>query len=156
MFIILTLFISPCLTSKGLSEIDFELENAETKIMNAFRALRAAESKGADVSALVSKLNDAIILLEEAKTSYLNGSVDDVQMRARESSLISSGIETEAKALTEQALRNAEEDFRMLSIYTMTAALATILVLLFVWRIFKAHYARRILEAKPEVVEDEP
>lgn len=156
LFISLTLILATAMAVKGQSDIDFELEYAEAEITNAFKALRVAESKGAEISPLVVKLNDAILLLEEARKAYSNGSLDEVKRRTTESSLISSGIEAEAKVLTERAIRDAEEEFRMLSAYTFLASVITLSILLLAWRIFKAHYKRKILEARPEVAEIEP
>ncbi|MBS7631841.1 hypothetical protein KEJ47_09815 [Candidatus Bathyarchaeota archaeon] len=155
LFISLALVLATVLSVKGQLDIDFELEYAEAKITNAFKALRVAESKGAEISPLVVKLNDAILLLEEAREAYSNGSLDEFKRRTTESSLISSSIEAEARVLTERAIRDAEEEFRMLSAYTFLASIITLSSLLLAWRIFKARYKRRILEARPEVAEIE-
>lgn len=148
--------LMPVMNVRGQSEIDYVLEYAETKVASAFKALRVAESNGADIASLVARLNDAILLLDEAKISYLEGGFDDVKRRASESTMISSSVEAEAKSLVEQARQQAEEGFRTLSMYTFLASVLMLLGLFGAWRLFKARYRGRILEAKPEVVASEP
>ena len=131
------------------------LENAELRVVNAFRAVQVAENEGADVHDLTHALNDALALLNEAKNSYNSGNFTEAIDMAERCSEISASVESAAIPLTETTIEKANVIFSLRVIYTVIALGITAVGLLIIWRIFERRYKINILKAKPEVMPDE-
>jgi len=132
------------------------IARAEDNVSSAYQAVRDAEGAGANISGLLTKLNEAGKLLAKANISCRAGNFENATLFADASTEIANSIKIEAYRTRDLALYQELLRFQ----YTLTASILSIVAILFIsfttWRFFKRYYCKRILKLKPEMSSGEP
>jgi hypothetical protein len=118
------------------------IASAENRIVNCYQATVKAESAGANVTALLAKLDAAGELLSHAQFSYANGDFDSANEFAFQSQVILNGFFGEANLSRENALRDHFLDFMVNIVGSLAGAGLVILGSHFIWRFLKKKYDR--------------
>ena len=162
MRIILTVFIFSVLLTLGKtgvslvvseSEAASRIDEAELAVNSAYVKVLEAEEKGADVSALLVKLNSGAGNLSEAQMRFRNGDFEGAVYYADLSVQSVEGLIEEA----EQFKVLASDQYREKSFLTVTTSFVAIVVIILgdviCWQLFKQRYFQKVLRMKPEEVE---
>ena len=128
---------------------------AEADVGSAYEAVLEAEQVGADVSALLVRLNDAGESLAEAEVAYRLGDFDESVRLADICSGISEEVTSEAYELRNSAGNENVQRMWFTMIGSVSGVTLVVLGSLWFWRFFKHRYLRRVLRMKPEVAKDE-
>jgi len=128
---------------------------AEADMGSAYEAVFEAEQLGADVSALLVRLNDAGESLAEAEVAYRLGDLDESVRLADVCSSISGEVKGEAEGLWLKAYEAFYFDMSLRMVGSLISIVVVGLGTFGAWRVFKRRYYRRVLEMKPEVTSDE-
>jgi len=128
------------------------IETAETDVRDAFIVVLDAEKAGANITHLMSRLQDAGNLLVEAENYYLNGDINQSTVLAALVRSEAYEIAGEAASLESLAIVDSLNVFWLTLIFSMVGGLVFVLVLILVWFWFKARYMKKLLRAKPEVI----
>jgi len=135
------------------SEAALRIDEAETAVNSAYVKVLEAEEKGADVSALLVKLNSGARNISEAQMRFRNGDFGGAVYYADLSIQSVEGLIEEA----EQLKVLAGDQYREKSFQTVTTSfLAVVIVILgdvICWQLFKKRYLQKLLKMKPEEVE---
>lgn len=127
---------------------------AENQMKRAFNATLSAEQAGANVSGLISKLNEAGVLLAEAEMAQRNGDLGQAVAKANSSLSLTQEVLGDCLVLREEALARANETFWTTLAYSSGAIVAFVVLYAIAWRWFKRFYMRRVSESRPEVTLD--
>jgi hypothetical protein len=92
---------APIMISKN--DANTGIDGASQALLAAYRSILAAESAGADVTALTGRLNEALDLLTRARESYGSGDYISASDCASRSKLLSDGVVLEAERLVADA-----------------------------------------------------
>jgi hypothetical protein len=154
-FLVMFLLLSYPVVSWSVEsgEAESMVASASDGVEEAYVAVVEAERAGGDVAELVSRLNDAISLLEVAERSLGSGEYDDAFEIAEEVLSQTGTISEEAQSLREMAELRAETEFRNRLVLSLIVSFFVILFGYAGWFYFKRYYMRKIAETKPEVVE---
>jgi hypothetical protein len=143
-------FVPVCFAVDG-SEASNAIDHAERDLNTAYAEVAEADSAGADVSALLNKLNSAGIYLSEANAAFNAGDYESAIALAGNCSNAVSGVAGEAANLgssTEVAHFNAVLSAVVVSIF----GVIIVAVLGFIgWRFLKRRYFREFLDKRPKV-----
>jgi preprotein translocase subunit SecF len=135
------------------NQADSKLQAATNSVNQAFNAVLDAEKAGANVTDLLSQLNNADNLLAEAENSYRAGDTNATIAKANSVLPITQEVTNNAQVLKQSATVNAQNSFWLTIVSSVVVAVVFILVLFFIWRWFKKNYMKRLSEAKPEVTD---
>jgi len=130
------------------------LQDSESSLNLAFKKVLEAERAGANVTALIARLNEAVDLLLEANLLERNGKHDEAAEAASAAAEISREVEDQASELKNSALSNREFAFKFSIAGSAVGVSAFLFFMSRLWRRFKKYYVDRILAYKPEVAED--
>ena len=139
----------------GESSAASAVAGAEADMVSAYEAVLEAEQVGADVSALLVRLNDAGESLAEAEVAYRLGDFDESVRLTDLCSAISEEVKSEAEELRHQAYGARYFDMWLKIAGSLVGVVVVGLGGFWGWRVFKRRYYRRVLEMKPEVVSGE-
>ena len=158
-FIIILLVVTPlpslCIsTALAQTSADTSIQTANSSINQAFTNILAAEKGGANVSPLLSRLNDAGGLLAEAENAYQTGDLSNVNSKADSASLIAVQVNSDAVALLNGIEANNQNKFITPFMFSIISIVVFLIVLALVWRRFTRGYYKKVLDSKPEVVND--
>jgi len=150
-----SVFMSGSFASSLEDEAAASIERAEDSMFSAYQVVLKAEQVGANVSALLGRLNEAGELLDEAQVAFRLRSYDEAVRLA--DLCFEIGEETKDRA---DELRAEVYGSKVMSDWlTMTCSLASVIAIGFGsfwgWRVFKRRYYQRVLRMKPEVAKDE-
>ena len=132
-----------------------DVTGAEADMVSAYEAVLEAEQVGADVSALLVRLNDASESLAEAEVAYRLGDFNESVRLADLCSAISEEVKSEAGELRLQAYGAWYFDMWLKIAGSLVGVVVVGLGGFWAWRVFKRRYYRRVLKMKPEVVSGE-
>ena len=132
------------------------VSRAEGVVASAYEDVLRAEGSGANVSGLLTRLNDAGELLAQAHNSYRLEDFDGAARFADLCSQIGEEVRVEAYDLRRLAVEEAGRRFRWTMIGSILGVAIIVGVSFLGWRIFKRRYYRRVLGMRPEVVSGEP
>jgi len=153
MLLVIVVTFSQAVTAQTIVE-EISIQNANTAINQAFTSVLEAEKAGGNVTQLLITLNIAGDLLSKAENAYEAGYLANVTVDAENARSIADKVNSDAIASQEVSIVASQNNL----LYTLTFSIIGIvifsLVLLVVWRRFKASYMKRLLGMKPEVVED--
>jgi len=158
-FLVAVLLSALVPSSLGLISSQDEAHTAvqlgEEAISSAFEAVLEAESAGANVSGLVQKLNEAVGFLSEARVLAASGGFDgEAAEFASRCVDVADRVRDEALALLASALAHRDFVFR-LSVVGSVVGVSVFLSFMFLsWRWFKVYYRRKVLDLRPEAVDD--
>jgi hypothetical protein len=119
----------------------------------AYEATATAEAAGANIEALLAKLELAGEYLSEAQVRFKVCDYESALMFAEDCSTLVEGLADQATRLSIDA-KKAEDDGLFLTAAVSGIGLALFLLLAFLgWRVLKRRYLRQVLEMQPEVEE---
>jgi hypothetical protein len=133
------------------NQANSKLQVANQSVNQAFNAVLDAEKAGANVTDLLSQLNNATNILAGAENSYRAGDINATIAKANSLLPITQEITINAQFLKHSATVNGQNNFWSTIIFTIVIAVVFVLVLFFIWCRFKRKYINRLSESKPEV-----
>ena len=130
------------------------ISEADYSMIQAHEAVLDAEEAGADVSALLDRLNVAGEYLAEAHVCYRLGDLENATRFAGLCFDIVEGAKSEAVELKNEkhGLLVASLFVRIVGSYV--GVMVVVLLGYVIWLVFKRRYQRRVLGLKPEVIPD--
>jgi len=132
-------------------EAQATISRVESRIDLAYVSVLEAEGAGANVSSLLFRLNNASILLSNARMQYRRGNFSEAVKFANQCFSSLDGIENEANELRDSAVIERKQRMLISFVGSAFAIGAVFYAGFFGWRFFKEKYYRRVLEMKPEV-----
>ena len=144
--------VSATLAVDGAGVAAAAIDRAETAVVSAYDAVLRAEQTGADVSALLVRLNVAGEQLANAHSLLTSGDYPAATRSADLSYDATVNVVAEASALREAAQRGAEQTLWTRTVTSIIAAVSVGFLSYLSWRVFKRRYHKRIVGMKPEVV----
>jgi len=142
--VLFVFFCGVCVPCFGFSGEDASLviSAAEGGIVACYEAVSDAQEAGANVSALLSVLDEAGWLLSRAKLAYATGDFGSAVSFANQSRLKLNGFIAEAEVLRETALRQGHLDFMINVVGSAVGAVAVVVGGFAVWIFLKRKYDR--------------
>ena len=140
-----------CFVLAQTDQPDASLQTANIAVNQAFNSVLSAEKAGANVTSLLTQLNDANGLLAQAENAYRTGDYNGAVNDASAVLPIAQQVNTAAQTAKETAQASVRNSFWSTLAATIVAAVVFVLALFFVWRLIKRNYIRNLSEAKPEV-----
>ena len=131
-------------------DVSSRISAAEGALQRAFVAVLDAENVGANVSALLAKLDVAGKNLTEAEMAYKGGSLVDAVSKAEQCSVLANGVIDEALALKNSAFADARRAVWQIFVFSGVGAFVILIVLALVWIMFKRSYNGKLLGMRPE------
>jgi hypothetical protein len=135
-------------------EANTSIQQADEAAASAFKIVLEAEKVGANVSRLITKMNEAAVLLTNAKIMAYKENFHDTIELANSSIEIANSVKYEAINLKISTLSLHDYIFKISIIESLFGVTAFLLSMIFLWRWFKSYYAHKILGLKPEVAEN--
>ena len=133
------------------SVVLIEINEAERDIIQGYAALILAEQNGVDIINLVKDLNEAIDLLSEARIYYDRGDFNAAFPLVTECKEISNVVWEEASALHFSAVEESEKKYFQNFFLTRVSIFILFFSFVFLWKIFKQAYIKKLLGMKPMV-----
>ena len=133
----------------GESEAAARVSEAESAVNSTYAAVQNAEKAGANVTGLLSALNETVELLSEAEIAYKNGNLDGAVYNADQCIALANGTLNDALALKSSASESAQKVFWSTLLYSLAGADAFAVVLVLLWSWFSRRYVKRLLRMKP-------
>ena len=130
-----------------------KLQAADNAVGQAFNSVLEAEKAGGNVTQLLIKLNNAGALLAEAQNAYNSGNSANVTSIAENVQQIADQVNLDATNLRNISLIESQNGFWLTLVFSVVGAVVFGLFLLFIWRRFKRAFIKKLLYAKPEVVD---
>jgi predicted PurR-regulated permease PerM len=135
-------------------QIASKLHQANTAVGQAFNAVLEAEKAGGNVTELLAKLNTAGDLLAGAQNALNSGNSANIASNLENVRLIANQISVDAVNLRNVSLVNSQNFLWLTLTFSVAGAVFFVFFLLAVWRRFKRGSIKKLLETKPEVVEN--
>jgi hypothetical protein len=151
--LILCLVIStPRVLSASNDEARTAVATADGALRAAFESVQDSEKAGANVSGLISRLNDAGVALTSAETALQMGNYSDSLSNAASCKTLAESIASDAVKLKEESSLAGSWPF-LINLFVLPYAVAGVfvVVLLLVWSRFKRSYNRKLLKSRPGV-----
>ena len=127
------------------------ISEAEQSMAQAYEAVLDAERVGADISGLLVRLNDAAVLLSEARMAFDVGDFEEATRFAESTSEIGYEVVDEAELLEIEA-NNAQVHRSWWFLVISALGVSVVLVAsLLGYEYFKRRYYRRLSKMKPRV-----
>ncbi|EMR72944.1 hypothetical protein MCGE09_00443 [Thaumarchaeota archaeon SCGC AB-539-E09] len=151
------LFYLACFPSLMVSaqDVPVVLVDAENAIFSAFKLIQEVEKQGGDVHYFVERLDEASDLVVEAWRLANIGELDEVELKAERSLLISNAVKEGAISLVEFSIENSQKQFWNSVSLRIGVSMVIVVTSFFSWRMFKRYFLKRMLTMRPEVVNDE-
>lgn len=148
------LILHGCYCFATEEEAQLKISEADKALLRAFDEVMEAEKSGANVSVLVSDLNEAGSFLAEANMASSTGNSDKAITMAQQCITLAGNVENEASTLKKSTVAMITPHF------VQAVAVSALLALLFLgvffaaWSWFESYYRKRLLDSKPEVISD--
>jgi len=152
--LLISLFITvqPAFCQSDDNAPSFKVANDSVNL--AFDLVLKAEKAGANVKALLTQLNAAASLIAQAENAYRSGNTSSIDNNIDQAVAIARQVTAQATTL-EQEASTANQNNQLISIaLAVLGSVILVLALYLVWGVFKSQYTKRILESKPEVVDN--
>jgi hypothetical protein len=127
---------------------------ANNSVNLAFDTVLKAEKAGANVKALLTQLNAAASLIAQAENSYRSGDTSSIESNTDQAVAIARQVTAQATTLKQEAATSNQNALIISIVIAFLGSTILVLALYLVWGIFKSHYFKRVLESKPEVVDN--
>ncbi len=138
----------------SVSVLGIKAADVEDTIVEAYGAVLEAEEAGADVSALLERLDVAGEYLVLARMSLRTGNMEGAAGNASLSVVALDGLVEDAGVLREEAVRESGERSWMAIGGSVGGVAAVVCGGWLSWSWFKKRYYKQALEMRPEVIED--
>jgi len=137
------------------SDANAGIDGAGQALLTAYRSVLAAESAGADVTALTERLNEALTLLTRARESYSSGDYISTSDYASRSKQLSDGVVLEAERLVIDANRMSQ--IRTLAFFVGVPLALVILVVggYYGFRIMRKRSVEGIMKKRVRILREE-
>jgi hypothetical protein len=135
-------------------EANTSIQQADEAASSAFKAVLEAEKVGTNVSRLITKMNEAAVLLTNAKIMVYKENFHDTIELANSSIEIANSVKYEATILKISTLSLHDFIFKNSIIESLVGVTVFLLSMTFFWRWFKSYYVHKILGLKPRVIEN--
>jgi len=113
---------------------------AEEMVVECYRVVGGADEAGANVTGLLTRLDDAGLLLSKASLAYGEGDYDSAYDLAGESLVRLDGFAVEANVLWWNALQARRWDFMVNVVGSAVGAVVVVLCGFLVWFLLKRRY----------------
>jgi hypothetical protein len=150
LFLAVTQLMPTCLAISS-DEAGEAIEQAERNLGSAYIAVAEAESAGANVSMLLSKLRIAANLLSEAHMAFRIRDYDNSSSFAAASNHAIEGAVDEGVHLKEDAEREKINSFLLTAVLSVVGVILVLILGLLGWQYVKRVYFKQILGTKPRV-----
>lgn len=124
------------------SDASSAIVQAEQRIEGCYSAAADAEKAGANVTGLLSVLDDAGMLLSKAKLAFQNGDFDSAYGLAVQSNSTLTGFEAQAGSLRNTAAQQGRVDFLVNVVGSTAGTFAVIVIGLLLWFSLKKRYEK--------------
>lgn len=115
---------------------------AEDMVVECYRVVEGADEAGANVTGLLTRLNDAGLLLSKASLAYGEGDFDSAYDLAVQSQGMLNDFVVEANVLWWNALQAQHWDFMVNVVGSAVGAVVVVLGGFFVWFLLKRRYGK--------------
>jgi hypothetical protein len=132
------------------AEASASVAGADHALRAAFISALDAEQSGANVTALLVRLDDAGVDLTRAEAALGAGNYSDAASLAVTCTSLANGVSVDAGVLKGDAVATAG-NWWMTVAFSVVGSVVFAVVLLFVWRRFRAGYVKRMMRSRPEV-----
>jgi hypothetical protein len=132
-------------------EASAAVANAEGSLHDAFRMVADAEAMGANVSALMERLNHAGDALTGAEVALADADYSEATSKAEVCKGLADGVSGDAGILKSDAVAKASGWLVTVS-FSVVGAAAFLTVLFLVWRRLRRGYEEKVFGSRPEVV----
>ena len=132
------------------------LQTANNSLGQAFNSVLDAEKAGGNITQLLAKLNIAGTILADAQNALNSGNTENITSNVENVLQMANQINDDAINLRNASLVQSQNSLWLTLVFSVVGAGVFSLSLLFVWRRFKRAFIKKLLESKPEVVENEP
>jgi hypothetical protein len=120
-------------SASSVSDASSAIAQAEQRISACYSAAGDAEKAGANMTSLLTVLDNAGMLLSEAQLAFQNGNFDSAYTLAVQGNTTLNGFESQADSLRNTAAQQGRTDFLVNVVGSTVAAFAVIAVGLSVW-----------------------
>jgi hypothetical protein len=141
----------PWVCAVGREEASVAVANAEGSLQNAFRTVSDAEGAGANVSALMKRLNQADDALTGAEVALAAGNYSDATNKAEMCQGLAHGVSGDAVVLKTGAVA-AFGYWWVTVLVSVVCSVVFVGAVFFVWRWFKRGYVKKMLGSRPGVM----
>jgi len=129
-------------------EAQAAISRAESKMGLAHKSVLEAEKAGANVSSLLFKLNNGLMLLSRAHMQNRTGNFSEAVNFANQCFESLNGVEIEANKSRDSAVIERNQKMLISVVGLGFAVCAVLYVGVFGWRFFKGRYYKRVLKMK--------
>jgi hypothetical protein len=127
-----------------------QVADADQALRDAFKSVVDAEQKGANVSLLLSRLDEAGSNLTWAEAALEAGDYSDAVSFAGVCKSAADLVGVDAVGLGNDAVV-AAGNWWMMVVFSVAGSVVFVVVLVFVWRRFRQGYLKRVMKFRPEV-----
>lgn len=158
--VLLALLAFSCIAPFGLvfaqSDLaDSQLQAANSAVNLAFDAVLDAETTGGDVMSLLVDFNSASNLLAQAQNSYRSGDFASAVDQAADAISVAEQVTSQAQVAKQTGFIESQNVFWGAIAVSVIGIVIFVLVLSFVWWLFRKNYDYKFSSLKPEVIHDE-
>ncbi len=136
---------------KGSDDASVKIQEADSAVHEAFTAVLKDEQAGANISGLLTTLNEAGSLLAQAEIAYRNGDSSGAATIANNAYAKAETAMAEASSLEGASQADAANTFLYSLVFSVLGALVFLAGLFLVWSRFKKRYTKKRYGLKPEV-----
>ncbi len=129
-------------------------QTANDSINIAFDTVLKAEKAGANIKGLLAQLNVAANLLANAENSYRSGDTSTIESNTDQAVAIARQVTAQATTLGKSATEAQQTAILTSILIAVLGSVIFVLALILVWQVFKKRYIKKVLESKPEVVDN--
>ena len=123
-----------------LAQQNDAISAAQTKLVQCYDAARAAESAGANISQLMSRLNSACLLLSRAQLAYSNGDFGEAQNLALQIQDELASLVSDANSLQTSAAQTRTFSFLLNVVGSISGTFAVAIGSFAVWVLLNRKY----------------
>jgi CHASE3 domain sensor protein len=150
--LMLSLYFISVKETTAQTEQATSLQAANDAVNQAFNAVLDAEKSGANVTDLLTQINNAQNILAQSENHYRIGDTNAATAEADSVLPITQQVINSAKDAEQNAIVSSQNAFWITIALTLVGIFLFVLVLFLIWRLVKQHYIKGLSEAKPEVV----
>ena len=129
-----------------------ELQSVNIAVGKAFNAVLDAEKVGANVTSLLTQLNDANNQLAQAENAYRTGDITAASNKADAALSIALKVTKAAQNTQESTKVSIQTADNSTLAFSVGGAVVFVIVLILVWLWFKQRYTNSLSDKRPEVI----